>query len=522
MDAALRAILLGALFTFFLSSSYLVAHLPSPEAPRGPFARPPPYVGGVRRRPDAGGRSWNSTSASGGGDDPAPLRRQGEEKRRPRLTHVLETRFMQSQPDLVDLARARLRLLKTVCLPTVVGQSVWGQFLWVIRTDPDLHADIRAELVDLLSSGGALGGRALTYVVGSNDNYIVPNSTTTSPDIIPFDIRDMLKNALADPESIMAGGPEGMRILLAEIEGDDASEDDVVLWTRLDADDGLNLVYMEYIQTQAVRYFLPQNYGELLESIPVAGKNGTVENTTYVDNTYVPPDWTYWCSGRSIDWFVGSDDPASKHKNGSVAPVFHINVCVTPGVTVALRAAVAPSTVPRLDHDKIVSQLRVKGGNVLCGRSGRAYFAPESEDDGDEEGDGGKGKVEDDPDDGSCFHMVEGGFSAVRSRTPTSAGMLGVHPDQTQLAIAAAYPKIVPVMWDNIERNFAMDGAEMVETVSYFAENLYEIAEDNARGQCTKGHSCKTSSKDRLGQYVDMRVEGRGGLDVVDGTIVAG
>ncbi|EJK73977.1 hypothetical protein THAOC_04373 [Thalassiosira oceanica] len=439
---------------------------------------------------------------------------------------------MQSQPALVDLARARLRLLGTVCLPSVVGQSVWGQFLWVIRTDPGLDADVRAELVELLSSAGALAGggesggrrdRALTYVVGSNDNYIVSNSTTTSPDISPFDVRDMLRNALADPDSIMAGGPESMRTLLAEIEGDDGSlsSDDVVLWTRLDADDGLSVEYMEHIQTQAVRYFLPQNYdGELLESLPGADDDGDDGNRTYVDNTYVPPDWMYWCSGRNIDWFVGSDDPARRHEKGTVSPVFHANVCVTPGVTVALRSGVDPSAVPRLDHDRIVSELRVRGGSALCGRSGLAVYAPASAEEGDDEDE--DSADEDDPDDGSCFHMVKGDFSAVRSRTPTSAGMMGVHPDPTQLAIEATYPQIVPVMWRSVEEDFAMNFTEMAETVSYFAEHLYEIAEDNARGQCTKGHSCKTSSKDRLGQYVDLRVEGAGGLNVVDGTIVAG
>lgn len=532
-DAVLRAVLFGSLATFLLSSFYLVANLPSPAAP-GPFAPPPSSAGGVRRRsPDAGRngrREENSTSpsagASGGGADS-----DSDSALQPHLIHVLETRFMQSQPDLVDLARARLRLLRSVCLPSVLGQSVWGQFLWVIRTDPDLDAEVRAELIELLASAGALAGgdgpegegRSLTYVVGSNDNYIVSNSTTLSPDVNPFDVRDMLEDALARPESIMAGGAESMRILLDEIAGDDGSlsPDDIVLWTRLDADDGLNVVYMEYIQTQAVRYFLPQNYdGQLLETLP--GDDADDGNRTRVDNTYVPPEWTYWCSGRNLDWFVGSDDPARLHGNGTVYPVIHANVCVTPGITVAVRAGVDPAAVPRLDHDKIVSKLRVQGGNALCGRRGLAVFAPaDAENDGDED-DGGDGADEDEPDDGTCFHMVAGGFSAVRSRTPTSAGMMGVQPDATQLAIVAAHPNIVPIMWNNLEINFGMNGADMTGTVSYFAENLYEIAEDNARGQCTKGHSCKTSSKDRLGQYVDVRVEGRGGLDVVDGTIVAG
>ena len=48
---------------------------------------------------------------------------EAEDKSEPRLIHILETRFMQNQPTLIELAKARLHLLKTICLPTVIHQS---------------------------------------------------------------------------------------------------------------------------------------------------------------------------------------------------------------------------------------------------------------------------------------------------------------------------------------------------------------------------------------------------------------
>ena len=48
------------------------------------------------------------------------------------LVHVVLTRFMQHQPKLVNLGRARLELFKSFCVPTM-RQQTSRQFLWIIR-----------------------------------------------------------------------------------------------------------------------------------------------------------------------------------------------------------------------------------------------------------------------------------------------------------------------------------------------------------------------------------------------------
>jgi len=448
----------------------------------------------------------------------------------PRLIHILETRFMQNQPNLVQLAKARLHLLSTICLPSVRHQSAWGKFLWVIRTDPNLNEEIKTELVSMLKEYGALvqkdengEERALAYVIGSNDNYVVSNSTTLSPSVRPFDVLGMLSHALSAPQSIFAGKATSMQMLYDEISSRKDGRD-IFLWTRLDADDGLNVKYMEYIQSQAIRYFLPDRYErEIMTEIP----EGILKSHLYLGatkrdesivgmeeesqkllfhNSYTPPQWTYWCAALNIDWFLTDPIHDPHHKNGTVYPVIHANVCVTPGVTVALRGAFDPLQVPRLDHDKIISYLRRPKGGKLCGRTGLSIFDPK---------DMGESEKEDE-DDGTCIHMVTLGISAVRSRTPTSAGMLGVNPDATQMEIVRKKPKITAFMWHSMWKNYRIRNEDLVGTNAYFAEHVYDIAEENARGQCTKGHSCKSSSKDLLQQYVDLKGEKDGGFDIIE------
>jgi len=482
----------------------------------------------------------------------------------PRLIHILETRFMQNQPKLIELAKARLRLFETICLPTVLKQSAWGKFIWIIRTDPKLDSTIKEELIHILQSTGALTSTKrnndnnskkrqkqemeLTYVIGSNDNYVMSgaaNNTTMPKGIRPFDIHSMLHEAVTNPQTIFAGSVNGMNKLLLEVSNKTTFANDVVIWTRLDADDGINIAYINYIQNEATRYFLPQLYPKrILESIvdekpetlivlasgitrdmlakrmkqlkkdkkrkDNGGSNGDVvvidnpndevdggvvdvvmqdeaideevEERRMIKNVYIPPQWTYWCAGRNLDWFI-TDPTAStiqtNNNNGSVYPVIHINMCVTPGITIALRGSYNPLHIPRLDHDKIISTLRPQGGK-LCNRKGRSVF---------DMNEGGLHGYQ--VDDGSCFHMVTVGIAAVRSRTPTSAGMLGVQPDATQRSIVAKTPTITNVMWNSMKKEFGISNRQLIQTNAYFTEHIFDIAKENAKGQCTAGHSCK-------------------------------
>lgn len=203
-----------------------------------------------------------------------------------------------------------------------------------------------------------------------------------------------------------------------------------------------------------------------------------------------------------MDWFLTDPIHDPTHDTGVLYPVIHANVCVTPGITISMRGDMNPSLVPRLDHDKIISYLSDLGGDA-CNRTG----------------------IRDDDevsDDGDCFQMLQGWTHAVRSRTPTSAGMMGVNPDENQInMVRRGKGTLKKLLWSQMHKDFLIKDSDLRQTNSYFAKHVYDIAEENARGQCTNGHSCKTSSKDRLQMYSDLKVESSdGGFDVVNGFIV--
>jgi hypothetical protein len=129
--------------------------------------------------------------------------------------HTVRTRFMQNQGNLTTLARARLELFKTFCLPTMKAQTT-QQFLWIIRTDPNLDQSIIDEMVDLLKDHPNF------YLVGCNTNG------------------DTFKEVKA--EKIYTGN----RTLYLAAEG--AQKHVPVIDSGLDADDGLHKGFFQDIQ----------------------------------------------------------------------------------------------------------------------------------------------------------------------------------------------------------------------------------------------------------------------------------
>jgi hypothetical protein len=49
-----------------------------------------------------------------------------------------------------------------------------------------------------------------------------------------------------------------------------------------------------------------------------------------------------------------------------------------------------------------------------------------------------------------------------------------------------------------LKENFHIQIEDLIAMNQYVSEHLKELAEDNLKGQCTQGHSCKGSSKEQL------------------------
>lgn len=341
------------------------------------------------------------------------------------LVHIVNTRFMQEQGNLTSLGKARLALFKVFCFPTMRAQTTQN-FLWIIKTDPDIDRAILLDMIQLLSPHPNF------YLVASNVNFRV-NEQFPGAWRGGAEVRDLERSKVFT----------GNRTLLENAMALHSTLDPVpVVETRLDADDGLHIKFLETIQDLATTTFL---------------QNGESER----------PHWSYWCSRRHIEWHASMEpsgpQPVWKliSKFGSIAGIQHSKLCITPGFTVGFGVGTAEEDVPVHAHDKLLERISGAVGGKSCGLE----------------------------DPVKCVQFVETFvFEAIRSRSPTSAGMLRV---------SIAPEEITTDSWlyfaflNMIYAKFGIPFQHLQWINRYLAEHLVAIASDNLIGQCTTGHSCK-------------------------------
>ena len=451
------------------------------------------------------------------------------------LIHIVNTRFMQEQAHLTHLAEARLVLFEKFCLPTVLRQSVYAftsfepdpassptmtinsnatstgdssfadpAFLWVIKVDPALEGTaILSRLVDLV------GKHREVMLVGSNTNY-----------------------GIGIKGGGWRGGQAGADILLAAQDGrlysgdidlvrraHAARNDRVVLETRLDADDGLNILYLESLQRDALE--------DLFSGYEEEDNSNGKEVSTAIE---LPPGtarWLYWCPLSHVAWdpTPPDEDPQTSPNAtmyGTFIPWRSSKACITAGLTVGSSVGVLEGDIPRFPHQSIFERIRHPNATIWSSSNGNRHY-----------------RVADHPTSGSpidfdagncglyngtaCLRMTtHPKMGALRSRTPTSAGMKGVVTQENNKPQAhilmeerAKDPKIRASMWKVMGHYFAVTEAMATEVNMYVRDHFVDIVGDNLRGQCTKGHSCKISSKEELQRLLDLATEGKvGGVSV--------
>lgn len=148
----------------------------------------------------------------------------GKMNEKDRLVTVVLSRFMQFQPNLLFLGKARLLLFETFCLPTMVHQTS-QKFVWLIRTDPQLDPSILQPLQQMLAPYPNF------FLVLDNNNTV--DSFIGYPD---HNVDDM---------SILAGSKTLLRRHI------DWSRKRWRLEISVDADDGLHETYIERLQVVA-------------------------------------------------------------------------------------------------------------------------------------------------------------------------------------------------------------------------------------------------------------------------------
>ena len=416
----------------------------------------------------------------------------------PPFIHILHTRFMQEQGHLTHLAWARLRLFQVFCLPTIVHQSS-SRFIWIIKTDPHLHLPVLRQLIALVQPYDYI------YVVGSNTNFLInPNATGAWRSSELKELHNKLSrennrtgaSQFVPPEPVRVYSGHRRRLALTMALADHLT----MLETRLDADDGLHQHYLQYIQDQAVQLF---------------GSTSSSTRQTKSQPTGFQR-FKYWCSRRSLEWHweLRHSPPdrsvVAPGGTGVLQVAVHSHMCITPGITVGYPVGVDDSEIPVVEHHLLWHTLTQPAktttpSSSLCGARHPS----------------------------DCVSFVETNFSfdAIRSRTPTSAGMLRVladtvdtttrpkkeeeeptakGPDSAAAAVALAHhPESSPqnsdstglsqntpwmqyAFWHFAYASFQIARHQVVQVHAYLqGPRLYRIAQDNLAGQCTTFHSCK-------------------------------
>jgi Putative rhamnosyl transferase len=367
--------------------------------------------------------------------------------------HIVTSRFMQMQPNLTALGHARITLFDTFCLPTMQHQTS-QQFLWIIQTDPNLDPGILKKMVQLLQP------LPNAYLVGSNGNFLHWRDGKQGRDLASHRVytgnRTLLEAAMA---------------LATQLP---------VLETRLDADDGLHVQYIETLQKVAYeQVFSPP------PPLPLPVQEQ--------DQQQSPPKsrlkWKHWCADRNVEWRSSIIAPPVRNNSnnnniplsssmlyGKIMGPVHDHWCITPGLTTAYAVGTTIEQVKNNKHHLLrkMFQSTPLSPEQSCGL----------------------------PDSSQCVDILKDlyPFEAIRARTPTSAGMKDVlrgagAKEEEDTAVDEA-------IWDNLYTYFRIQREKVQFAQEYFPQHLVEIAKDNLVGQCTTGHSCKETSKTQLREII--------------------
>lgn len=350
--------------------------------------------------------------------------------------HIVNTRFMQHQTDLIDLAKARIVLFETFCLGSMLGQSLLQGFdtpplLWIIKTDPDLDESLLNELISLLKP------YSFIYLVASNVNYGIGINLGG------------WRGGEAGEDVLQSRVYTGNMTLFRQAHA--ARESHGVLETRLDADDGLHLHYLEMIQEEAM---------SRLQYTSNKSRRNKLR-------------WMYWCAMHHLDWTPTPPFAAGNQfeDNGAFVPLRSSNRCITAGITLGISVGQNESSIPRFMHHELFYELRIDKKRATCN-------------------------------DDKCLHMIQKPLlGAIRSRTAASAGMRDVTMKKDEYAEKMgkfAVPLSSQHLSAALEKGFNVSVANTVRANRYLQEHVTAIAADNLRGQCTHGHSCKNSTREAL------------------------
>ncbi|KAL7576866.1 hypothetical protein ACA910_013877 [Epithemia clementina (nom. ined.)] len=264
------------------------------------------------------------------------------------LVHVVHTRLWQhhsANNDLRHLAEARLHLLQTFSLPSLVQQTN-RQFVWLIWMDPQIPPELRRALIQVL--------RPFTKpVVAATSNHddddeqdqqnnhnhnhnkldiVVIGSNKLNGDIVMSSDRDAAA-ALAtkrDPPSLRwtsfyrheLGGPShvhwGSHALLLDVV--EAAQSRLLLETQLDADDALFLDYVHTVQHNALHQsslMMGSSSSMSTSSFSQQSHSQSPLQAQHESESSLTHDYRLYCVPQSLDWHYYRVAPWKQQEDSS-------------------------------------------------------------------------------------------------------------------------------------------------------------------------------------------------------------
>lgn len=334
------------------------------------------------------------------------------------VVHIIQTRLMQFQPNLLALGAARLKIFEAFTVSSLKHQTTHA-FLWIIRTDPDLEAVLKDKL------RLAVAGMENVVVIASNFN--------------PEGFRDAGSIANITRQDVWVGSWD---MLQAHHR---AAQDRILIESRLDADDALNVEFCRSVQEHAVQQLRGNNTA-----------------------------WSVGCAEYHVEWQQHSPWNETDPDKGALLGL-STQLCITPGLTFSYGSAAARSDLPAgISHHKLHSLLKAcsDDNTVNC-----LYRLP-----------------------------VPDNFPlAVRARTICSAGMANLILQDGQVPTPALrqlehsrWRGLQDNIWGSLVYMFGLEPEDIWRVRAYLEEHQFEVATDALKGQCTKGHSCKDDSRAAL------------------------
>ena len=332
--------------------------------------------------------------------------------------HLVFSRFQQFQPHLHYLAEARYHLFKSICFPSMLGQTTQN-FIWIIATDPELEQDIKLKMVSLL---------------GTFSHYIFV------PTLASIRFSEFIDGRYKD-FPIWSGSIDTWT--------KDYSRHTVKIFTRIDADDGMNVHYFADLQSDAKKHL--EASGQWAKGYCLQDKQATM----------------HWSAENN-------------HFGKLTRALEGDRSCITPGITFAFSGNNTYLKFMYDSHTKLFHHIRSEDQTDLCGAVRRHHCIVTG--------------ISDD---------VNYPYFAIRARTITSAGMKDVDAmsedhELIHLSDAGREQK------RHFEFCMSADGFNISDikalraAVRYIIRHQVKIANDSLNGQCTSHHSCKQSSKAKL------------------------